>query len=73
MDDLQHRGILIPKFAEVAQLVRAGRLYRQGYGFKPLLRYGSVSSIFYLRKDGNTHLKGGYKVSSRFFSFRDKN
>ena len=67
MDDLQHIGILIPKFAEVAQLVRAGRLYRQGYGFKPLLRYGSVSSIFYLRKDGNTHLKGGLQGVKSFF------
>jgi hypothetical protein len=31
--------VLNLKFADVAQLVRAGRLYRQGYGFESRHRY----------------------------------
>ena len=34
--------VLNLNYTDVAQLVRAGRLYRQGYGFDPRHQYGSV-------------------------------
>ena len=43
--------VQIKYFTDVAQLVRAGRLYRQGYGFKSLHQYGSVDSRVLLEKE----------------------
>ena len=60
-------------YTDVAQLVRAGRLYRQGYGFDPRHQYGSVCSRDLLMMVGTNTLKKGPKEISRLVVLVDKN